>query len=261
MVDAHCHLDEFEDLEQVLRRAWEKGLEAIMTVAAEPKAFGRSLEIASQDPRIFVTLGIHPRYAKDASKEDLSILESLASSFPKVRAIGETGLDFYRNLSPRDRQESIFKSHIEIAHKLDLPLVIHCRNAFEEVLKILDSETVPSRGVMVHCFSGGLVEAEELLKRGFFLSFAGNLTYPNAERLRQVASLIPEDRILLETDAPFLTPQSFRGKRNEPSYVEETFKTWANLKDLTLEEAKAIVLSNFRRLFLPDGGTKWNNGM
>lgn len=254
MVDAHCHLDEFEDLEQVLKRAWTKGLRAIMTVATEPKAFGPCLEIASKDRRIFVSLGVHPHYAKEVSKDALSTLSSLASSSPKVKAIGETGLDFYRNLSPKDRQESLFKSHIELAHKLNLPLVIHCRNAFEEVLKILDVEAIPRRGVMVHCFSGGYVEAEEFLKRGFFLSFAGNLTYPNAERLREVALMVPEDKVLLETDAPFLAPQPFRGKKNEPSYVEETFKTWANLKGLALEEAKAKVLSNFKRLFLSDGG-------
>lgn len=261
MVDAHCHLDEFEDLEQVLCRAWLKGLQVIMTVAAEPRAFGPSLEIASKDPRIFVSLGIHPHYAKEANKEALSRLKSLAASSSKVRAIGETGLDFYRNLSPKDRQESIFRSHIELAHNLDLPLVIHCRDAFEEVLKILDAEAIPRRGVMIHCFSGGLAEAEEFLKRGFILSFAGNLTYPHAERLREVASMVPEDRVLLETDAPFLAPQPFRGKRNEPSYVEETFKTWTNLKGLTPEDAKVKVLSNFTRFFLTDGEGKWNNGM
>lgn len=261
MVDAHCHLDEFEDLEQVLLRAWEKGLEAIMTVAAEPKAFRISIQIASKDPRIFLSLGIHPHYAKEASKEALSMLGFFASSSPKVRAIGETGLDFYKNLSPRDKQEWLFKAHIELAHKLGLPLVIHCRNAFEEVLKILDTEAIPPQGVMVHCFSGSLTEAEEFLKRGFFISFAGNLTYPNADRLREAASAVPEDKVLLETDAPFLAPQPFRGKRNEPSYVEETFKTWAKLKGLLLEEAKRKILSNFKRFFLSNGGGRWNNGM
>ncbi len=253
MVDAHCHLEMFEDLDLVLQRAWDTGLEAILTVAAEEEAFGPSLEIASRRG-IYLSLGIHPHNAKDVTRETLKEIEKLASR-PKVVAIGETGLDFYRNLSPPKIQEEVFRRHIEMANRLGLPLVLHCRQSYQRVLEILDEEGIPEAGGMVHCFSGDMPTAEEFLKRGFYISFSGTITYPKAHTLRTIAREVPLDRVLLETDAPFLSPQPYRGKRNEPAYIVETFKLWAQIREMSLDRAKEIIKENCLRLFrIREGG-------
>ncbi len=250
MVDAHCHLEmrAFEDdFTQVLDRAWKEGIEFIVTVAVELNSGRRSLSLA-KDPRIYVSLGIHPHYAGQVGKDELRVMEDMAHH-PKVRAIGETGMDLYRSLSPRRKQEEVFRWHINLAEKLGLPLVIHCRDAVEEVLKVLDEEGVPAAGGMIHCFSGDGSIAKEFLRRGFYLSFSGVITYPKADPLREALKETPLDRLLSETDAPYLAPVPHRGRRNEPAFVVETVRAMAKIRGIPLEEMGRTIAENARKLF------------
>lgn len=256
MIDSHCHLDMFGDLGEVLERARIQGVRVILTVAAEEKAFCLSLVIASSDG-VYLSLGIHPHYAKEAKSETFLRIREL-TSHPKVVAIGETGLDFYRNLSPREVQETVFRRHIEEANRASLPLVLHCRDAYERALEILDQEGGLTAGGVVHCFSASPEMAEEFLKRGFFLSFSGTLTYPRAQNLREVAKAIPLERVLLETDAPYLPPQPHRGKRNEPVYIFETLRTFAQLRGMDQTDVERALEENFFRLFKKAGGDHGN---
>lgn len=252
MIDSHCHLDMFEDLGEVLDRARERGIRVILTVAADEGAFVPSLHVASQEG-IYVSLGVHPHYAREAKDDTFRRLLDLASH-PKVVAIGETGLDFYRDLSPRWVQEDCFRRHIELANRAGLPLVLHCREAYDRALEILDDEGGGEVRGVVHCFSADRATAEEFLKRGFFISFSGTLTYPKAEGLREVAEVVPLDRVLLETDAPYLPPQPYRGKRNEPAYVVETLKAFAEIRGLDQGAAEEALEGNFFRIFEKAGG-------
>jgi TatD DNase family protein len=249
-IDTHAHLEmeEFEgDREIVLRRAAEAGLSAIVTVGTTVPDCEKAVELARRYPMVYAAVGIHPHEVKDIEGGAYDALQALARR-EKVVAIGEIGLDFFYNHSPREVQLRRFDEQIDLAEELGLPVIIHDRQAHAETLGILRPRKGRLRGVL-HCFSGDAAMARECLALGFHLSVAGPVTYPKSDRLREVAREIPLDRLLIETDAPYLAPQPHRGKRNEPAYIVETARRLAETLGLPVEELKKRTTENARRLF------------
>jgi TatD DNase family protein len=252
LVDTHAHLDGkrfADDLDETLQRAAQQGISTILTVGCDLESSRRSIELAERYPQIYASVGIHPHDAVIADKNGLTELRRLATSSGKIVAIGETGLDYYRDRAPRDIQQKAFARQIQLARELKLPLIIHDRDAHEDVLRILREEEAAEVGGVLHCFSGDLKMARECVELGFYISFPGTLTYPNNEALRDVARALPIDVMLVETDCPYLTPQPWRGKRNEPAYVRATAEYLAELKGLTLADVARITSLNSHRLF------------
>ena len=248
MIDSHAHLSfkHFRrDLPEVLSRAREAGVRAIVNIGCDLASSEASIHLAHEHPDIFAVVGVHPHDATTLDAAARSRLERLADD-PKVVAIGEMGLDYYRDLSPRHLQEQAFRDQISLARKKGLPVVVHDRDAHVKVMQILRDEQV-SLGVL-HCFSGDINMARQAVDLGLYLSFAGPITY-NSTKAREVISRIPVDRILIETDCPYLTPVPFRGKRNEPAYVKYVLEGVAAILGLPLEEAARIIDGNTRRLF------------
>ena len=242
LVDSHTHLDgsEFEeDVDLVIKRS---NLDFILNVAIDIKSLKKSLELAKKYSFIYVSAGIHPN---NSNEEDFEQFRGMLDN-PKIKAIGETGLDYYRDYSPVDIQKDVFEKCLKEAENRKLPVVIHQRNAEKDTLDIIRKCGVV--GVM-HCFSGSIEFAEKCLELGFYISFAGNITYPKANELRNVAKNVPIDRILIETDCPWLAPQVHRGKRNEPGYVEHVAFEIAKIKQMSFEEVGAITTNNFKRIF------------
>lgn len=250
MIDSHCHLDfdNFnEDRDKVISRAREKGIELIVNVGTNLEGSKKSVELAKKHAFIYAAVGIHPHEAGKVKKNDYRILENLARS-NKVVAIGETGLDYYRNLTPKDKQKENFRRQIALAKKLKLPLIVHNREAGEDTLSILKEERAEVAGGILHCFSGSRTLAQECLKLGFYISVAGQITYPNAQNLREAVKNLPTDRLLLETDSPFLAPQARRGKRNEPAFIHYTAEELARLHHLSREDIFRITTSNAKHI-------------
>jgi len=238
LFDTHAHLDSrrYEgELDEVVARARRAGVSRILTVGVDIPSARASLAIAERFEGVHAAVGVHPHAASDLDRDALRRLEEMSAS-PYCVAIGETGLDFYRDLSPRPAQREAFKRHIELALRTRLPLVVHDRDAHDEVLAILEREGACGVPVVMHCFSGGPDMARECIERGYFLSLAGPVTYPGADRLREVASLVPAERLMVETDAPYLAPQAHRGRRNEPAFVVETAKAVAAARCCAVEE-------------------------
>lgn len=251
LVDTHCHLhmdDYRDDRREVIQRAKEQGIGWMVTVGIDLADSEKALALARSDPSILCTVGIHPHAAGEVDERDFEMLEALARE-EKVVAVGETGLDYYRDLSPRDVQREAFLRQIEVAKAVGKPLVIHCRDAYKDLIRLMRQHGARDIGGVIHCFSGDWPYAKTFLDMGFFLSFAGPLTYPQARRLREVFQRVPEDAILMETDAPFLAPQPLRGKRNEPAFIVHTYREGARLKGLELKEWGLSVTENFRKAF------------
>lgn len=253
-IDAHTHLDADELYPQrieILNRAAEAGVQKVLLVNSEASAdsFLRTLDVASIPgrPEKFVSLGIHPHHASMYS-EDLEHLLQQHWQLPNVIAVGEIGLDFFYNYSPAVVQTDILKRQLRLSLKNQKPVVIHCRDAYPELAKILRSESDRWSG-MIHCFTGNSEEVELFLELGFHISFSGIVTFRSAGALQEAARVVPLDRILIETDAPYLAPVPKRGKTNEPSFVVHTGGFLANLKGLTNEDFAEVVLENFGRLF------------
>jgi TatD DNase family protein len=249
-IDTHAHLDDprlASDLEACLGRARVAGVSAIITVGTDLASSEAALALAGRYSQVHAAVGVHPHEAASVRPADLRRLGELARG-PKVVAIGETGLDFYRNLAPRPVAEAVFRRHLELALEADRPVIIHSRQAHDAVLDILESLPHRPPGVL-HSFDGSLATARRALDLGLHLSFTGVLTYPNAGALRQVAGQLPLDRILLETDCPYLAPQTHRGTRNEPAYVVAVAETLAELHHLPLAELARITSQSARRLF------------
>ncbi len=257
IIDTHCHLADpkFEsDLDGVLARAREAAIAQIVTVGAiGPLARDRlSVQIAEQHEWIFAAVGVHPHNAPDCDDQRIDALRGLAKS-AKVVAIGETGLDFHYLHSPADTQEMALRKHLELAGELDKPIIIHCRDADERLAAIVRETEMPRAGGVIHCFTGGVDAAESFLALGFYLSFSGILTFKNASEPQKAAQIIPEDRLMVETDAPYLAPVPYRGKRNEPAFVRQTLGALAKLRDADSERLGAVAACNARRLFrLPE---------
>ncbi len=257
LVDSHCHLD-FPDFaterEAIIARARSAGVDTMLTIGTRLDEFPGVRTIAEAHEQVWCSVGAHPHEAKDHAElvpEELIAL----TAHPKVVGIGETGLDFHYDLSPRDTQEHVFRTHIAASRATGLPLVIHAREADREVARILEEERPPP-GVM-HCFSSGRALAEAALALGFYISISGIVTFRNAEDLRAIVADVPLDRLLVETDAPYLAPVPYRGKRNEPAFVAATAAAVAALKELEAEDFAEITSANFFRLFtkasLPGG--------
>jgi TatD DNase family protein len=254
LADSHAHLDmpEFDpDRAEVVSRAWQAGVRFILCPAdaASPASVARSLELNSSFPWIAAAAGVHPHQAKDLSQAHLDALRDLANE-QKIRALGEIGLDYHYAFSPPERQREAFRVQLELAQGLGLPVVIHSRQAGPDVVAAV-AETRFTRGGVLHCFTEDWEVARQMLERGFFISFSGILTYPSAGGIRDTAARVPADRLLVETDAPFLVPAPRRGKtaRNEPAFVVETARRLASLRKTSLEELGELTLSNFRTLF------------
>lgn len=251
LIDTHCHLDfkDFDnDRDDVINRALKAGVTKIINVASSIEGSHRSVELANRYDMVYATIGVHPHDAKSVTDSVISELKSLAKD-KKVMAIGEVGLDYYRNLSPKEDQVSVFKKFIYLALDLDLPLIIHAREADRDALDILKSEKRKALRGVIHCFSGTADFMKECLDIGFFISFTANITFKKADDLRIVARDIPPERLLLETDAPFLAPQAMRGSRNEPAYLTHLVGEWSRLLDLSKDDVARITTHNANSLF------------
>jgi TatD DNase family protein len=251
IIDSHSHLempDFKKDLEEVIQRAKASGVGYIFTVGTEARDWRKALEIAHSHPSIYAILGVHPHNAKEIGDQTYSILKELCQD-EKVKAYGEIGLDFFRNLSPRDVQLKRFREQIGLAKELGLPIVVHDREAHQETLEVLKSEKAEECGGIIHCFSGDYEMAVACLEMGFYLSIPGSITFTNAERLREIVGRLPLESLLVETDAPFLAPVPFRGKRNEPSYVQYTAQKVAEIKKVSFEKVAEVTTENALRIY------------
>jgi TatD DNase family protein len=252
LVDSHCHL-EMEaydaDREQVIGRSKKAGVRHILTVATEEKYFAKALEIIESNEMVYGAFGIHPHNSRDFND---ALADKLRNCFShdKVVAYGEIGLDFYRNYAPREIQIKAFSAQISLAKELSLPIIVHSRDAKEETLNILSETDAAVNGAVMHCFSYDLKTATRLLDMGFYLSVPGTITYKNASELRDIVKHAPLERILPETDAPFLTPEPHRGRRNEPGFVSIVVKKIAEAAQKPVEDVSPVLCNNFVELFI-----------
>ena len=250
LADSHAHLEmnDFDrDRDEVIRRAENVGVDLIITVGTTLDDCRKAVSIANKYKNVYAAIGIHPHEVKDINETTYETLKKLAK-MDKVVAFGEIGLDFFRNLSPRDVQIRRFGEQLELASEIGLPIIIHDRDAHQEILEMLGGWKGKHRGV-VHCFSGNYKMAEKCLEMGFFISIPGAITFGKSEKLQDVIRHIPVTDILVETDAPYLTPHPHRGKRNEPAYVIHTARKVAEIKGLSLEELASVTYQNTRNVF------------
>jgi TatD DNase family protein len=245
---AHLHFADFDgDREAVLARARGAGVRRMLTIGTEAPSSQAAIALAHREPGVWAAVGVHPHDAGDSDESSLAQVEELARD-PQVVAVGEIGLDFFRNLSPRDAQERVFRRFLELARRLRKPAVVHCRDAHAETLAILAEERIGEVGGIMHCFSGDVDVARRCLDLGLLISLAGPVTYPNARALPDVARFVPGDRLVVETDCPYLPPQGYRGKRNEPAYLAVTAARVAELRGEPLEALADRTSDNARRL-------------
>jgi TatD DNase family protein len=259
-VDSHAHLDgrQFDsDRESVINRAREAGIKTIVAIGNGdgPPTLDAGVQLAERYPFMYATVGIHPHEATLASDHAYAEMEQLARN-PKVIAWGEIGLDYYYDHSPRDTQKQVFVHQMDMAATAKLPIVIHCRpsensdNAWEDCLNLIGEQWAPHGiGGVLHCFTGTWAHAKRALDFGFMISFAGNVTFPKAQQIRDAAAQVPLDRILIETDCPYLAPIPYRGKRNEPAYVIETARKLGDLRGLAMENIGEQTARNFYNFF------------
>lgn len=257
LIDTHAHLNfkAFkDDYRETIKRAFAAGVLGIINVGSDLKTSKKAIEIAREyEKGVYAAVGIHPTHTGRIRDLTLEIkeLKKLAQD-SKVVAVGETGLDFFHNKESREQQIVLFKELLSLGRELNLPLIVHCREAFKDLIDILKS-TIPNKQYstsgVVHCFSGSLKEAKEILDLGLYISFTGNITYSKAEKLEQVAREIPLEKIMVETDSPFLAPIPHRGERNEPSYVVEVAKKIALIKGISFEKVAEITTQNAQKIF------------
>lgn len=246
MIDTHCHLDMLkseEDLKESLER-----VDFLITIGCDKEEIKKAIKIANKYENVYASIGYHPYDVNEITDEDLKDLKELARKEEKVIAIGECGLDYYRDITPKDKQVYFFEKQIEMAKQLNLPLIVHSREANRDTEDILENYAPFEAGGIIHCFGGDLQMMEKCIDMGFYISFAGNITYPKAESLREVIKRVPLDRLLLETDSPFLAPQKKRGKPNKPSYIFYTRDFVANLLGISPEELEKITDENAKKL-------------
>ncbi|MGG4167488.1 TatD family hydrolase [Rossellomorea vietnamensis] len=251
LFDTHVHLnaEQFdEDLEEVLSRAKEAGVEKMVVVGFDRPTIDRAMELIGQYDFLYAAIGWHPVDAIDMNDEDLTWIEEL-SQHPKVVAIGEMGLDYHWDKSPKDVQKEVFRKQIQLAKKVKLPIVIHNREATQDIVDILREEGAEEVGGIMHCFSGSPEIAQECVEMNFYISLGGPVTFKNAKKPKDVAKEIPLEKLLIETDCPYLAPHPYRGKRNEPAYVKLVAEQIAELKEVSLEEVEKITTENAMKLF------------
>lgn len=251
LFDSHAHLDDnrFDaDRDEAIQRAEQNGVTGIINIGADMASSARSVELAARHSGIYAAVGIHPHDAKDATDGDYEKIAQWAAREPKVVAIGEIGLDYYYDWSPRDVQQTVFIRQIDVARQVGKPIIIHDRDAHGDLLAIVKKEAQGMTGVF-HCFSGSLEMAQEVIKLGFYVSIAGPVTFEKSAKLKEIASAVPLDRLLVETDSPYLTPNPYRGRRNEPAHVRFVAEEIACLRNLPLEVVAKATTANVRRLF------------
>jgi TatD DNase family protein len=248
MIDTHCHLDAIEDpVDDVVERARQAGVTRLLAIGMNGDSCRHAQAAADAHDEVYVSVGRHPHETEGVDPTAMGEIGALARH-PKVRAIGETGLDYHREYSPPEDQQLAFQLQIELALSLHLPLIVHTRAAERDTLTMLDRYTSHGMPIVIHCFSM-TGHVDECIERGFYCSFAGNVTYPQAAELRKAAELVPDELLLVETDAPFLAPQEFRGKQNEPAFVRSTAAFLAELRGQSVEQLEEVVQSNAAWLF------------
>jgi TatD DNase family protein len=253
LIDSHAHIQGKEyagEVEAVIARAHAAGVETIIAVggAGDMSSNTDAIRLATVFPDVYATVGMHPHDAKDVGDDELNVLKKLAAH-SKVIAIGETGLDYYYSHSPHDVQRRVFGQFIHMARQTQLPIVVHERDAARDATELLRCQGVGDLRGVIHCFTGNYESARAYLDLGFYLSFTGIITFKNADALREVVSKIPLERILVETDSPYLTPVPHRGRRNEPAYARHVAETIANVKGISFEEIAQITTANVKQLF------------
>ncbi len=256
LLDTHAHLNQPDfdaDREAVIDRAREAGVQQMVQVAVTPDSWATSLDIARGHPFIRAALGVHPNDAGDLTAARLAELRALiAANRELVVGIGETGLDYYRDWTTPEQQQPAFSAQLALGREFDLPVIVHCRNAYADTIRLIAEQGKSTRGVM-HCFSGNLRIMEQAIALGYYISLAGPVTFKNAHDRHEVAANVPLDWLLVETDCPFLTPEPFRGRRNEPARVVYTAAKIAELRGISVEELANATTANARRLFgLPE---------
>ena len=251
LFDTHTHVNDEQfdqDREEVIKRARETGVSNMIVVGFDRPTIERAMDIVSKNEDMYAAVGWHPVDAIDMTDEDLDWIESLTKD-PKVVALGEMGLDYHWDKSPADVQKSVFRRQIQLAKKLDMPIIIHNREATDDIVAILEEEQGKEVGGIMHCYSSDWETAKRCLDMNFYISFGGPVTFKNGHLAKEVAKQVPLDRLLIETDCPYLSPHPFRGKRNEPARVKLVAEQIAELKEMTFEEIAKITSENAKRLF------------
>ncbi|MHC4259215.1 MAG: TatD family hydrolase [Planctomycetota bacterium] len=252
LIDTHCHLtfdDLAADIDGVIKRSRQAGVTAWITVGTDLNESQKAIELTDRFESIYVAVAIHPHDAKTVTPETIAQLKALTQN-PKVVAIGETGLDYHYDNSLHEDQRRVFADHLKLAAELNLPVIIHCRKAFDETLEILDRHGRDVKKVVFHCFSGSAEQAEILLPKGYYFSFTGVVTFKNAEKTRKAAVAIPLDRLMLETDCPYMSPEPMRKQKvNEPALMIHIAKFLADLKDIPLEDFAQTVTATTKTFF------------
>ncbi len=251
MIDSHCHLDReplISNLNQVLTRAKDVGLEKLLTICTTSSGYNNILDIVSKDPMIYGTFGIHPHETKNYLIEKDEIVKKVRMN-SKIIGVGETGLDFYYNNSDKDTQLKSFQNHIEAAMDLNIPLIIHSRNAENETYDILKKNYQKNLKILMHCFTGSTDFALNLVPLNAYFSASGIITFKKSTELQETFKKIPEDKLLIETDSPFLSPEPNRGKKNEPSFIKFTAQKLANLRNMEVDKLILLTTNNFNTLF------------
>ncbi|WP_273125218.1 TatD family hydrolase [Bacillus weihaiensis] len=251
LFDTHAHLNAIqynEDLQEVINRAIAEKVTRIVVVGFDRETITRAMELTEEYDMIYAAVGWHPVDAIDMTDDDLKWIKELASH-PKVVAIGEMGLDYYWDKSPKEIQKEVFRKQIQLAKEVKLPIIIHNRDATEDVVAILKDEGASEVGGIMHCFTGSIEVAKQCMDMNFYLSFGGPVTFKNAKKPKEVAKEIPLDRLLIETDCPYLTPHPYRGKRNEPSYVKYVAEQIAELRGMSFEEIAKKTSDNANKVF------------
>ncbi len=250
MIDTHCHLNDVqfdEEVEDVVKNYLSIGVEKVICIGCDKATNEKAKELSEKYESVFYAVAYHPDDCVKYNEEEIE--EYLRQNDPKLVAVGEIGLDYYHNKDNKKKQIEVFESQIKLAKKYNLPIVIHCREAYGDTLAILKKHAPFERGVVMHCYSGSLSFANELLKLGVKFSFTGTVTYKNAKNVQEVAKNLPLDSIFFETDCPYLAPTPYRGKRNEPKYVKEIYEFVANLRGISFKEMEKVVDVNAKEFF------------
>ena len=251
MIDSHCHLDHepmFGDLKNIIFRSKAIGVKKILSICTTKSSFDKIIKIVNFDSMIYGTFGIHPHETSSDIVSKKEIIKNIKTN-KKIIAIGESGLDFYYNHSNREQQILSFRTHIEASIDLGIPIIVHSRNAEDETYDILSSYSKLKPKILMHCFTGSTIFAKKLLSLESYFSASGIITFKNSEALRETFKIIPNDKLLIETDSPYLAPVPLRGKKNEPSYIKHTLDKLANIKNIEINKIEKITSSNFNLLF------------
>jgi TatD DNase family protein len=252
MIDSHCHLDHeplLENLTDIIKRSKNTGIQKLLTISTTLPSFDKIKDIVNKDPIIFGTFGIHPHETENNNINKETLVKTIREASKKIIGIGETGLDFFYNHSNKIRQIESFKHHIEASIELKMPIIIHSRNAEDDTYDILNSYNHKDLKILMHCFTGSYQFSKKLLSLGAFFSASGIITFKNSIDLQNTFKTIPLDRLLIETDSPFLAPIPMRGKKNEPSFIKYTLEKLSTIKDKSTNEMDILTTNNFNKLF------------